>query len=248
MDFVATPVSGKAMTSEQEAADSVGQNVLSVDRSGVTSLYQRRAQTRGGVSVSFSATAIHIALFVFAFTWLVAHEVDSSWSSGTHAALIIGSTWLILGPYLVVRWQRLHDDLLFDMDKDGELDQEARERLRSDTARFRFISLALIPLPVLLIEGAFVVGGEFVATDVGLHRSSVAFWVAAVILVDALATQVADSSAPMSDADYVRLRSLLELRSHVVQHAIVPPSVEMVKQIPLVVLMPLATTGLGCPR
>jgi hypothetical protein len=59
--------------------------------------------------------------------------------------------------------------------------------------------------------------------------------------IDLLASRASSTDGP-TEAEYLRLRSLLELRSHVVQHAIAPPSVEMVKRMPLAVLVPLATT------
>ncbi|MDO8362665.1 MAG: hypothetical protein Q7V88_07200 [Actinomycetota bacterium] len=63
--------------------------------------------------------------------------------------------------------------------------------------------------------------------------------------IDELASRAAGRSADFTEAEYRRLRALLDLRSHVVQQSIGLPSVEMVKRIPLAVLVPVASTAAG---
>jgi hypothetical protein len=60
--------------------------------------------------------------------------------------------------------------------------------------------------------------------------------------IDRLDRAVRDDGSPFSGDQYSRLRSLLELRAHVVTHAMSQSSVEMIKRIPLAVVVPVSTT------
>ncbi|MBI5087691.1 MAG: hypothetical protein HZB15_02150 [Actinobacteria bacterium] len=61
--------------------------------------------------------------------------------------------------------------------------------------------------------------------------------------IDVLAARAANPQATFSENEYRQLRSLLELRNHVVLQSIAQPSVEMVKRIPLAVLLPVGSTA-----
>ena len=339
------------------------QNVLTADRSGVDSPYatavpdatSRRHQSR-------PSFLVHFAVFVATSSWIVSELRQRSWTSGTHLALLISCTWFLVGPHMVARWYGLRAGLLGEIHHLGLLRDENMEGLREETSRFRWLSVAVLVVPIGLIlvallgsdnfardtigidtaletavaavvlsigglaagygvscagrtivlalaiarvpgpfapyagvtsavansvavfcfSAAMLFGGAgavllpaVIVCIVGSHGIAQAAWVLILLMIvagttlllgipahfltrryrlerdtyldtlsreiDLLAGQAA-SPTGLSEADYLRLRSLLELRSHVVLHAIAPPSVEMVKRMPLAVLVPLATT------
>ena len=59
--------------------------------------------------------------------------------------------------------------------------------------------------------------------------------------IDELGRAAADPDGDFDDGQYVRLRALLEMRSHVVDHTVGESSVELVKRIPVAVLLPSAS-------
>lgn len=61
--------------------------------------------------------------------------------------------------------------------------------------------------------------------------------------IEELTASVFDLSEPMEQQNYLRLRSLLEMRSHVITQPASPTSVELVKRIPVAILLPALTTG-----
>lgn len=59
--------------------------------------------------------------------------------------------------------------------------------------------------------------------------------------IDELGRAASDPSIQFGDTEYVRLRALLEMRSHVVGHSVENSSVQMVKRIPVAVLLPTSS-------
>lgn len=336
-----------------------------IDQSGWRSPYlARRGSSREGRQ-SLGSLTIHWILFLLAVTWLLDRAADSGWQSGVHVALALSSVWLLVGPALVVKWewnrQRLIDGLLGSGDLGADVNASVAERSR----KYRPFSVALLPVPVVLIISADLAGGRFITDTVGLPRSGPTGWAAVLILgvgglaagfglagafrtivlaacltslpgrfspfagvaslvaqcvagfafssavyfglggsvmlpgvtagiigstgvaraalvcavvliiagtvallaapaaflsrrymeerdsylgqlsdeIDKFVGLAADPTSRFSDQEYVRLRSLLEIRTHVVQHSTAQPSVEMVKQIPLAVMVPVASTA-----
>lgn len=61
--------------------------------------------------------------------------------------------------------------------------------------------------------------------------------------IDHLAEGALHGSAPLAESDYMRLRSLLEVRQQLLLQNASPASVGLVKRIPVAILAPVVTTG-----
>lgn len=92
------------------------------------------------------------------------------------------------------------------------------------------VTAALLAVPALHVSNRY-------ATERDLYLASLSKE------IGSLAERATSPGQGFTNDDYVRLRALLELRSHVVERSIPPPAVEMTRRIPLAVVLPILSVA-----
>lgn len=102
------------------------------------------------------------------------------------------------------------------------------------------VALAATVLMVLVTTGALLAIPATVLSRRG-EDDRVAYLDRLSSQIDELGRAATDPTTQFDDTQYVRLRALLEMRTHVVGHRVENSSIEMVKRIPVAVLLPTAS-------
>ena len=111
------------------------------------------------MSLSRPLVAVYLVAFVLTVSWVIKTLVDGS-SNGTVAALVLISTpWLLVGPGLVVAWERRAEGLALALDGEASVESGwgsvGRAMSLLDLAR-----PLIVAVPVLLVVVAYFAGGS----------------------------------------------------------------------------------------
>ncbi|MBI5087690.1 MAG: hypothetical protein HZB15_02145, partial [Actinobacteria bacterium] len=76
------------------------------------------------VRQSSLSLGFHLSLYLLTASWLLYRAGESDWTSGTHVALVLTASWVLIGPMLVVTWEARLDRLqrLLDTSDEFEVD------------------------------------------------------------------------------------------------------------------------------
>jgi hypothetical protein len=104
--------------------------------------------------------------------------------------------------------------------------------------------LALCAVIVLLVSftiAMLAVPAVYVSSRFSSERNG--YLASLSVEIESLAQRATWMKQGFSNDDYVRIRALLELRSHVVERSIPPAAVEMARRIPLAVVLPVLSVA-----
>ena len=105
-------------------------------------------------------------------------------------------------------------------------------------------SVLLVTIMAVIVAGVvslLVLPAWFLSSRSRRHRDDYLQNIATAI--ERFTVGLVDGRSTIGERDYLTLRSLLELRHHVVAEASSPASVDLVKRIPLALILPLLSTG-----
>jgi hypothetical protein len=133
-----------------------------------------------GIRQPLTTIVVHSTLFIATLTHVVIQLDRSQQTELALVAVLVSSTWLVLGPYLMAEWSRrlarLEDELALCLDCDIEFSVRTRRRLA-------LVQWVLIAIPPTLMVVAYQTGNQFVEKTLGIQPSSLTYWVGQLVLV-----------------------------------------------------------------
>lgn len=125
---------------------------------------------------------VHVAAFVGCAAWLLLESLPDSDEVTIPVAVLVSSIWLIVGPMLVMQWERSLTTLDEALAERASLGPDAVDAVRRSLASIRHARLAVISLPVMLVVVAYLAGDEFFGDELSLPRSGVVFVLGLVVM------------------------------------------------------------------